>query len=360
MSAEDDGGDKEHEPTQKRLDDAREKGEIPRSPDLSTAAGYLGMLLAVMVFGGAGLKGLGQTGAVFLDQADRFAPLILSDGAAPVAGLIGAIAGAVYPVFLLPAAFVLMAILAQKAMIFTPEKIAPKFSRISPLANAKNKYGRSGLFEFGKSFAKLVIVSAILGVFLASHMNRILGTLRLSPAMATMELLTLLSEFLLLIVVLSAAIGALDYLWQRAEHLRRNRMSRKDLMDEMKQAEGDPHLKAKRRQRGHDIATNRMLAEVAIADVIVVNPMHYAVALRWDRDKGAAPICVAKGVDEIAARIRERAAESGVPIHRDPPTARAIFSTVDLGQQIRPEHYRTVAAAIRFAEAMRKKAKARR
>jgi flagellar biosynthetic protein FlhB len=127
------------------------------------------------------------------------------------------------------------------------------------------------------------------------------------------------------------------------------------MMDEHKNSEGDPHLKAKRRQKGQEIATNRMLSDVKTADVIIVNPTHYAVALKWDRASGRAPICVAKGVDEIAARIRERAAESGVPLHSDPPTARMLFVHLDVGQEVQPEHYRAVAAAIRFAEAMSKK-----
>ena len=105
---------------------------------------------------------------------------------------------------------------------------------------------------------------------------------------------------------------------------------------------------------------NQMMAEVAKADVVIVNPTHYAVALKWDRRARRAPVCVAKGVDEIAARIRERAAAAGVPIHRDPPTARALYASVDLGCEIRPDQYRAVAAAVRFAEAMRKRAKALR
>ncbi|NCM97925.1 MAG: flagellar biosynthesis protein FlhB, partial [Rhodobacterales bacterium] len=134
----------------------------------------------------------------------------------------------------------------------------------------------------------------------------------------------------------------------------------KEMMDENKDSEGDPHTKAARRQRGYDIATNRMLEDVPQADVIVVNPTHYAVALKWDRAARRAPVCVAKGVDEIAARIRERAAAAGVPIHRDPPTARALHASVEIGQEIRPDQYRAVAAAIRFAEAMRKRARQRR
>ena len=128
-------------------------------------------------------------------------------------------------------------------------------------------------------------------------------------------------------------------------------------MDELKQSEGDPVMKQQRRQKGVDIATNRMLADVPKADVIVVNPEHYAIALEWSRMPGEAPVCIAKGVDEIAGRIREIAGENDIPIHSDPPTARAIYASVPLGEEILPEHYRPVAAAIRFAEDIRKKAR---
>ena len=128
-------------------------------------------------------------------------------------------------------------------------------------------------------------------------------------------------------------------------------------MDENKQSDGDPHAKSQRRQRGQEIALNQMLLDVGKADVILVNPTHYAVALKWQRGDRSAPICVAKGVDEIAARIREAAAVAGVPVHSDPPTARAVHASVKVGHPIRPEHYAAVAAAIRFAEAMRKRAR---
>ena len=130
-------------------------------------------------------------------------------------------------------------------------------------------------------------------------------------------------------------------------------MSFQDLKDETKRTEGDPHMKQSRQQRGREIAMNRMLLDVPKADVIIVNPTHYAVALKWSRAPGSAPICVAKGVDEIAKRIREAAVEHQVPIHSDPPTARALHATVDIGDEIEPEHYQAVAAAIRFADALR-------
>jgi flagellar biosynthetic protein FlhB len=136
-------------------------------------------------------------------------------------------------------------------------------------------------------------------------------------------------------------------------------MTRQEMTEEHKESEGDPHFRAHRRQRGQEIALNRMLQAVPEADVVVVNPTHYAVALKWNRKDRRAPVCVAKGQDEIAARIRERAIEAGVPIHRDPPTARALHAALDVGDEIGREHYQAVAAAIRFAEAMRKKARRR-
>lgn len=360
MSDEEDSTEKEHEPSQKRLEEAREKGEIARSPDLTTAASYAGFLLAAIAIGGEGLQSVGQTGAVLLDQADRLAPLMMEGGSAPFAGILAALGLGLAPFFLLPALAAILVILAQRALIFTPDKLAPKLSRISPISIAKQKFGRSGLFEFAKSFVKLGAVSTVLGFFLVARLGEILGTLYLTPALTTSITLRLVVEFIFLVLLIALLIGGLDYLFQHIEHQRQHRMSRKELMDEMKQSEGDPYMKAQRRQRGYDIATNRMLADVPTADVIVVNPTHYAVALKWNRADRTAPICVAKGVDEVAARIREKAAEAGVPIHRDPPTARALHATVEIGQEIRPEHFRAVAAAVRFAEAMRAKAKARR
>ena len=134
-------------------------------------------------------------------------------------------------------------------------------------------------------------------------------------------------------------------------------MTHEELKKESKENEGDPELKRNRRDRAQAIAQNKMLQDVPKADVVIVNPTHYSVALQWHREQGGAPVCVAKGTDEIAARIREIAAESGVPIKSDPPTARAIYATVEIGDEIEREHYAAVAAAIHFADTIRAKAK---
>lgn len=356
MSNAEDNDDKPYEPTQKRLDDARRKGEVPRSADLMTAASYGGTLLACLAFGSSIAMGLGSAFQVLLDQPDRLAGLMLADGGrSQAAGLVSRIIWALAPLFALPAGLVLTSIFAQQAFTFTPSKLMPKLSRISPLANLKNKFGRNGLFEFAKSFGKLLIISAVLTVYLSGRMEEIIGMVRLEARVVAADMLRLSLDFLVVVLCIALAIGGVDFLWQRAEHLRRNRMSHKEMMDETKESEGDPHLKQSRRQRGYDIATNRMMADVPKSDVVIVNPEHYAVALKWDRSTARAPIVVAKGVDEVAARIREAAQLAGVPLHRDPPTARALHATLSIGQEIDRAHYPAVAAAIRFADKMRKK-----
>lgn len=355
--SEEDSASKEHEPSQHKLNEARKKGEVPRSTDLTTAAGYTGLVLVLMAFGGATLGGAGQALKVLLDQPAELSDLFFGAAPAPVAGVLLAAITPLAPWFAIPAVAALLSVLAQQSFIVTPDKLSPKLSRISILSNAKNKFGRKGLFEFFKSLTKLTIYSAILGLFLAAWLPDIIATLHLSPGMVTAFLGQVSGQFLALVLLVSICIGVIDMLFQQQEHLRKNRMSRKEMMDELKMTEGDPHMKQQRRQRAQEIALNQMLTDVPDADVVIVNPTHYAVALKWSRLPGEAPVCVAKGVDEIAAKIREVANENGVPIHRDPPTARALYASVDLGQEIPGTQYRAVAAAIKFAEAMRRRAK---
>lgn len=359
MNEGDDDTEKQHEPTQKKLDDARRKGDIPRSTDLTTAAAYAGLLLTVYTLSG---QVFGQVGAVMaglIEKPHEYADQWFTGGGGRLSGdLILAVSGPLALWFGLPALIALAAILAMRSFVVAPEKVLPKLSRISLISNAKNKYGASGLFEFFKSFLKLSVYSVLLTYFLLQRSDEIISVVSMAPSSAIILMFRLTVQLLAVVVVIAAVIGAMDMVFQQFEHTRKNRMSRKELMDETKQSEGDPHMKQQRRQRAYDIATNQMLQEVPEADVVIVNPTHYAVALKWARTPGSAPECVAKGVDEVAARIRERAIEHGVPIQSDPATARAIYGAVEIGQEIQPEHYQAVAAAIRFAEAVRAKAKA--
>ena len=355
-----DDSEKSHEPSQKRLDDARKRGDVPRSPDLTTAAVYAGVLLALTLAGSTALQQAGSAAVTLIGQSDRLAPMILKAGRAPTAGLLTAFVMPFLPILALPMLAAILSLVAQRSLILSPEKIAPKLSRISPIAAFGQKFGREGLFAFGKSLTKMIVTCLLVAVLLPRHADDLLISLQLSPGQSSTLLFQILTEFLFLALLSTLSFGGLDYGWQYLQHRRRNMMSRQDMVEESRDSEGDPHMKGHRRQRGREIALSRMLQDVASADVVLVNPTHYAVALKWRRGDRSAPILLAKGADDIAARIREKAAEAGVPLHRDPPTARAIYATVEIGSPILPAHFKAVAAAIRFAEAMRKRAKAKR
>ena len=358
MSGDSNDDDKQYEASQHKLDEARKKGDFAKSTDLNTAAAYAGILIAGLTIGTTTLMNIGADLAGLIGRSDTLSATIFAARGAPMmGGLMRDLGLSIAPWFVIPALFVVLTLIAQRGIVFAPSKLEPKASRISPISQARNKFGRSGLFEFAKSASKLILYSTVLFIFLAGRLPEIMGVMALSPGQVTVTLLRLCISLMSIVLVIATALGMIDYTWQHAEHLRKNRMSRKELTDESKNSEGDPAMKQKRRQKGIAIAMNQMLADVPDADVIIVNPTHYAVALKWDRVGGEAPECVAKGVDLVAARIRELAQENAVPIHSDPPTARALHATVDVGQQIPRDHYKAVAAAIRFADRIRKVAR---
>lgn len=360
MSDQDDGADKPFDATAEKLLEARKKGEVAKSTDLMTAAGYAGLFIALIYAGQNSIEKLGQTLVILLDQAPRLTSSFFEGSAFTAQGvLLRSTFLSMLPIFALPALLVILAIIVQRALVFTPSKLAPKLSRISIVSNAKNKFGRSGLFEFFKSFVKLCIYSICAAIFIKIRLTEIVSATRTDPYTTISLMIEISLSFLLVTILISGGIGAIDALWQHFEHLRKNKMSQKEIRDEQKNSEGDPHLKQERRQRAMLISQNQMMSEVPTADVIIVNPTHYAIALKWSRLPGEAPVCVAKGVDEIAKAIRLAASDAGVPIHSDPPTARALYATTDIGEMIAPDHFPPVAAAIRFAEAMRIKARER-
>lgn len=359
MSEEGEGsGEKSFEATPQRLAEARAKGDVPKSTDATAAVSYLALLVAICAGGATAVSGAGTALMGFLASADRL-PLLAPDGPALAAGLLGTALAPLAPLFLAPLVAVTLCLIAQRAVVFSGEKLMPKASRLSVISNAKNKFGVDGLVEFGKSVVKLIAIAVALFFYLSHKMDEIIGSVEAEPRLLGAMMVDTLVALLTITTVIATVIGAADLIWQRISHGRKLRMSLQDLKEEHRKSEGDGHMKAARRQRGQEIALNQMLIEVPKADVVIVNPIHYAVALKWSREKGSAPVCVAKGVDAVAARIREVAEEAGIPIHGDPPTARALHATVEIGQEIRPEQYRAVAAAVRFADRMRQMSKDR-
>ena len=356
----DESGEKSHDASQQKIEKSRKKGDIARSMDVSAAAGYLGLFVALTFVGLDGVAKSAEVLAQVFGDADTLSKSLLSKGGMALAAqLFGQALVALIPIFLLPFTAALLVSLAQRIFIFAPSKIKPKGNRISPIQGFKNKFGTKGIVEFLKTVSKMSLVATGVYLLLRSKKDEILGMVQASPAEVAMELGEILSSMLLIVMTIAMLIALVDFLWQKYHHLQKLRMSHKELQDESKESEGDPHMKGQRRQRAQEIATNQMLHDVPRADVVVVNPTHYAVALEWTRTPGTAPVVIAKGVDDVARRIREVATESGVPIHSDPPTARALHATVEIGHEIDPEHYRAIAAAIRFATEMRAKAKER-
>ncbi|MTH65850.1 flagellar type III secretion system protein FlhB [Paracoccus shanxieyensis] len=348
--------DRQYEASEQKLRRAREEGDIPRSTELGAALMYLGVWLAFLLAGARLVPDWLDMAARALG-AERWPDgrgqsiMDLSRGIAGYAG------GAVLAFVAIICVPIMLGLVVQRSVVFTPKKLLPDLKRIDPMKNAAQKFGKSGLVTFAISVAKVILVGIGGWLLYAS----LLGWMMTSEAMADLQwvsgLGTILHQALWLALGIGIAFAAIDMLWKRLEYMRRQRMSRKELQDEHKDSEGDPHMKSARRQKSVDIVLNSMLADVEKADVVIVNPTHYAVALEWKRGSGRAPVCLAKGVDEIAARIRERAQEHQIPLWSDPPCARAIHATVEIGAEIRSEHFAPVAAAIRFAEAMRKKAK---
>lgn len=344
------GPDKEsktEDPTSKRLDDARKKGDVAKSMDLpqwaSLAAAY-----AVMAVAG---------GWMVRDLAEAMVPFIASPQAFEVTGegLRKVMWTAMLAVGLPIGAVMLSAALAgaagslvQTGLLFSPEKIKPDFKKLSPMQGWKRLFGADALFQFFKSLIKLVAIAVVVWVTFKPH-ARELETLVALPPSALLPLTRdlLMSMFGSVLILLLAGAG-FDWFWQRHRWMTRMRMSLQEVKEDYKSTEGDPHVKAKLKQIRMEKSRKRMMQAVPTATVVVMNPTHYAVALKYEPGETAAPICVAKGMDALALRIRDLAREHGVEVVEDPPLARALYAAVDVDETIPHQHFEAVATIIGF------------
>lgn len=352
--SEDTGQDKTFDPTPSRLERARREGDMPVSRDATGAAAYAGFYFATLAGVAVVAPSIGVALAGFLERPEEFS--LVRDGGA----IAGASAAALAPasIFLAtPAAFAAVALVMQQSVVIAPVRIKPKLSRLSPTANAKHKFGPDGLAEFLKGFFLLGLVTAGFFAIYAARFEQLPGVAIILGEGVGGMIASDAAALIGAVAIFSLALGIADLLWVRARRRKRLMMSLEEVRRDSKETDGDPHFKSARRERAKAIATNKMLSEVPKASVVIVNPEHYAVALRWDGPKSGPPVCVAKGVDKMAEKIRGLAALHGVPIRRDPPTARAIHAVVDVGETIRREHFAAIAAAIHFADAVRRKAK---
>lgn len=348
---------KTEEATPRKLADARAKGDVAKSMDVGAAASLLG---ATAVLLGAG-------GYFASSMAEQLLPFIASPHT--MMGGLDAGAGveigmhALWAITPFLGALMLATIvggvggnLAQSGLIFAGDKLKPQWSRLNPLEGFKRIFGPDGLVQFLKTFLKLLAVGFICWMVMKPHVREFENLAAMPPAailpLARDMAIALMASAL---IFLSFTAGA-DYLWQRFRFNQRMRMSKEELKEDFKQSEGDPHVKAKLKQIRMQRSRQRMMQNVPTATVVVTNPTHYSVALRYEPDKGdAAPICVAKGVDAVALRIREVAREHNVPIVENVPLARALYAAVDIDETIPREHFEAAAKVIGFVFGQRRK-----
>jgi len=347
MSSEEDESDKTEEPTHKRLQDARQKGQVANSREVNTWF----ILLAVTII----LAVLAP--AMATDVLETLAPFISAPHAIPTDGLFLrdffagivetlAIAALVATIMLIVAA--LIGGVIQHGPLFTTEPVIPKLSKISPQKGAKRLFSARSLVEFAKSLGKVLIVGTIAALVLWPQLDRMETYVTLAPAEVLGEMARLALLLLVTVVAVMAVIAVADLVYQKYEHTKQLRMSKREVKDEHKQAEGDPHIRARLRQIRLERARRRMMQQVPEADVVITNPSHYAVALKYDDRTMEAPKLIAKGSDRVAERIREVAVENAIPVVENPPLCRALYASVDLDRPIPIEHYQAVAEVISY------------
>ena len=348
------GGEKEFEATEQRRREARREGNIPQSKEANTFALFAGIVISAIVFSAIVAGAIFNEFSSLMYHADSYASdVFTSDGSATRSWLVRILVS-LTPIFAILVALVLGTLIIQQAVAFSFKKIKPEFNKISPAKNLKKKYGAKGILDFLKDMAKMLFAGGLAAVFLYGFAQHYYA----SSAVELGQFFNFtFSQVLTLFLIFGAfqfALAAIDLPLQRQLHANKLKMSREEIKKEQKQSEGDPQLKQKRREKASSMSRNQMMQNVKTATVVMVNPEHYAVALKWDPEGDRAPVCVAKGVDHLAAKIRETAIANDVPIYRDPPSTRSIYRLVDIDEEIHPDHFAAVAAAISFVDRVRK------
>jgi flagellar biosynthesis protein FlhB len=339
--------EKTEQPTAKRLEEARKQGQVPRSTELSTAAVVLtvgGGLHFLGGYMGGRLNGLmsaslSLTREQALDESQMFSTVSTEVAyalmtCAPILGLT------------LVAALLAPMLLGGWNLSF--EALAPNFTRLNPMTGFGRMFSSRGIVELAKAFAKFIFL-ALVAIFLLRQKSGELMGLGMEPTRAAIaHAMSLTGYSFLMLAGTLGLIAAADVPWQIYQHTKSLKMTRQEIRDEMKESDGSPEVKGRIRQMQREIAKRRMMQEVPKANVIITNPTHFAVALRYDEKKMRAPIVVAKGADEIAAKIREIATENLVPIFEAPPLARALFRSVEIGGEIPNSLYVAVAQVLTY------------
>lgn len=350
--AEDSENEKTEEPSQKRLDEALQRGDVVKSQEVNTWFVMGGATLVLMIFSGGMSSSLMTSMRGIVANAHQ----IRVDGPA-LPGLFQKIGIELIAALAVPFLVLLIAAVGgnmiQHRLVWSFEALTPKFSKISPMAGLKRLFSAQTLANFAKGLVKLILVGVVLTALMWPERHRFEGLVSTDPAVLMPFIKVLALKLMGAVVAMLALVAAIDYLFQYRQWHERQKMSLQELKEEFKNTEGDPHIKGRLKQLRQVRMKKRMMANLPKASVVITNPTHYAVALQYERGMEA-PICVAKGMDALALKIREVAGKHAIPIVENPPLARALHATVEVEDAIPPEHYKAVAEVIGYVMKLRR------
>jgi flagellar biosynthetic protein FlhB len=358
MADENDTSDKTEDPTQKRLDDAHDRGDVAKSQEINTWFVISGATLVMSTFSGS----IGSGILMPLRNLIANSWMIHTDGPGLLAlaqSLEYVLIAALGVPLLLLALAAIAGNMIQHRLVWSGESLKPKFSKISPAAGAKRIFGKQAAANFAKGLFKVIALGAVMTAILWPERHRLESFMHFDPAMLLGATTSLTIHLMGSVVAMLAVVAIADYFFQYRQWFERQKMSLQEMKEEFKQSEGDPHVKGRLRQLRQARMKKRMMAAVPKASVVITNPTHYAVALSYERGMPA-PICVAKGVDTIALKIREIAGKHDIPIVENVPLARALYATVEIDNEIPVEHYHAVAEIIGYVMGLKRGLSGRR
>lgn len=340
--------------TPRRRQEARRRGQVARSVELSSVAVFLAVVMVLKAISEGALQGAMESVRFALTHLHHteFSPaLVLSF----TSGCLSHAAKAFLPVIGVATVVGVVVNLLQVGVLFTAEPLAPNWARLNPVAGFTRLFSRRAFVEGVKALLKVWLIGWLTFSAVRADAAMLWRTSEIDPLMVLMLVGQLLYKMAWRVGLAMLVLALLDYGFQRWEYEKSLRMTKEEVKQEMKQTEGDPQVKSRIRARQQAIARRRMMQAVPKADVVVTNPTHYAVALQYDSEKMAAPTVVAKGMNLIALRIREVAQRHGVPIVENPPLAQSLYRTVEIGQQIPPELYQAVAEVLAYVYRLRRR-----
>ncbi|MCO6412084.1 MAG: flagellar type III secretion system protein FlhB [Thiogranum sp.] len=356
MAENQDGQEKTEQATPKRLEEARKKGQVPRSRELTTMAMLLMAAISMAVMGDAMIEQMGEvlhTGLA-VERArlfDRFAVIDILGEAMMQAALLMA------PFLLVMMVTAVLAPVALGGWAFSTQAMGVKLDKLNPLTGMKRIFAARGLVELVKALAKFLLIGSVGALLLVQFMPELMGLGRESVENGLAHTGKILSTSFLVLSASLIVIAVIDVPFQLWDHAKNLKMTRQEVRDEHKNTEGKPEVKSRVRAMQREIAQRRMMAEIPKADVVITNPTHYAVALRYDPQTMAAPIVVAKGVELMASQIRTVATANGVPLYEAPPLARALYYSTEIDREVPAGLYLAVAQVLAYIFQIRAAAK---